>query len=200
MPTSTFFSLPEQKRQRLLDAAVEEFTRASYDKASINKIIHQAGIPRGSFYQYFEDKEDLFHYILGQIDIRLLNIFAEYLKYAKGDLFEAIPALYQDMLQIAEQPNSRLKYGIEILRRNPELSLHNFLKDIVVNNLESQLKQLDLRQFRNQSPKFVQDVLLLLSPLIIQSFYLSILEPEQQNDYRQRLMAQLEILKYGCLA
>ena len=199
MPTRTFFCLPEEKRQRLMDAAVEEFTRACYDKASINKIIHQAGIPRGSFYQYFEDKEDLFHYILEQIEAYVFHIFVNRLNQTKGDLFAAIPGLYQDMLRIVDQPDSKLGYFIEILRINPELSLHNFLKNILSENFESNLKQIDLRQFRDQSSTFVQDVLLLMSPLIMHACYLTIVEPERKDDHRQSLMAQLEILKYGCL-
>ena len=56
MPSNTFFRLPEEKRQRLLDAAWEEFSRVSFADASINQIIRAANISRGSFYQYFTDK------------------------------------------------------------------------------------------------------------------------------------------------
>ncbi|WP_082383880.1 TetR/AcrR family transcriptional regulator [Lacticaseibacillus thailandensis] len=41
-------------------AAKTEFTRAVFAKASISNIIELAGVPRGSFYQYFEDKQDIF--------------------------------------------------------------------------------------------------------------------------------------------
>ena len=64
MPTQTFFRLPEEKRERLTDAAWREFLAVSYAEASINRIVREAQIPRGSFYQYFEDKEDLFFYLL----------------------------------------------------------------------------------------------------------------------------------------
>ena len=63
MPTGTFFRLPEEKRMRLMESAWEEFTHISYADVSINKIIQAAGIPRGSFYQYFDGKEDLFFYL-----------------------------------------------------------------------------------------------------------------------------------------
>jgi AcrR family transcriptional regulator len=67
MPKPTFFRLPDEKRQRLMDAAVQEFTRAPFAKASVSNIIQTAGIPRGSFYQYFEDKQDIFFYMLEQL-------------------------------------------------------------------------------------------------------------------------------------
>ena len=67
MPTGTFFRLPEEKRMRLVESAWEEFTHISYADVSINKIIQAAGIPRGSFYQYFDGKEDLFFYLLDDV-------------------------------------------------------------------------------------------------------------------------------------
>ena len=60
MPKQTFFNLPEGKRKTLMNAAEKEFARVPLAKASISNIIKDANIPRGSFYQYFENKEDLY--------------------------------------------------------------------------------------------------------------------------------------------
>ena len=50
MPSATFANLPAQKQERLLEAATREFSRRPFSEASINQIIKDAGIPRGSFY------------------------------------------------------------------------------------------------------------------------------------------------------
>ena len=73
MPSKTFFHLPAEKRERLLLAAEEEFARVPYAEASINRMIRAAGIPRGSFYMYFRDKEELFHYLLKRYQDGLLQ-------------------------------------------------------------------------------------------------------------------------------
>ena len=52
MCTDTFLRLPEEKRNRFLQAAWEEFTTASFAEASINQIVRRARVPRGSFYQF----------------------------------------------------------------------------------------------------------------------------------------------------
>ncbi len=65
MPKQTFFNLSETKKNKIIEAAVDEFSEYSYDESNISRIIKQAGIPRGSFYQYFEDKEDIYLYIFG---------------------------------------------------------------------------------------------------------------------------------------
>ena len=64
MPKNTFFNLQEEKRERIIEAAIDEFAKNLYHNASITRIVDNSGIAKGSFYQYFEDKKDLFKYIL----------------------------------------------------------------------------------------------------------------------------------------
>lgn len=64
MPKSTFFNLPEEKRNLILEVAIDEFAGKDYDSASISQIVARAGIAKGSFYQYFEDKRDLYFYLV----------------------------------------------------------------------------------------------------------------------------------------
>jgi AcrR family transcriptional regulator len=64
MPTQTFWNLPIEKRQALIEIAVEEFANNDYDNASISRIVTRLGIAKGSIYQYFADKQDLFLYLL----------------------------------------------------------------------------------------------------------------------------------------
>jgi AcrR family transcriptional regulator len=64
MPTQTFWNLPAEKRQSLIEVAVEEFANNDYDNASISRVVARLGIAKGSIYQYFADKQDLFLYLL----------------------------------------------------------------------------------------------------------------------------------------
>ena len=64
MPKQTFFNLPDDKRQRILDVVIDEFADNDYANVSISRIVARAGIAKGSFYQYFEDKEDLSGYLV----------------------------------------------------------------------------------------------------------------------------------------
>lgn len=67
MPKNTFFNLSGIKQNTVFDAAVREFSVHMFSEASINRIVKAAQIPRGSFYQYFEGKEDLFSYVIARI-------------------------------------------------------------------------------------------------------------------------------------
>lgn len=64
MPTQTFFNLDNEKRELILTHAMEEFSERSFNEASVNTIVRNVGISKGSLYQYFDDKVDLYLYIL----------------------------------------------------------------------------------------------------------------------------------------
>lgn len=64
MPKPTFFNLPEERRDRLVQEAIVEFAERAYVEASLSQIAARARIPKGSFYQYFEDKLDLYRWLL----------------------------------------------------------------------------------------------------------------------------------------
>ena len=68
----TFFRLSEEKRERILAAARREFSEHVYEKSSINRILDEAGVPKGSFYQYFDDKSDLFYLCINSVYEKIL--------------------------------------------------------------------------------------------------------------------------------
>jgi len=55
-----FEKIAEEKRRRIIDAALIEFSAMGYNAANINIIAKNAGISIGSMYQYFGSKEHLF--------------------------------------------------------------------------------------------------------------------------------------------
>jgi len=64
MPRQTFFNLPDEKRQAFLSAAIDEFAENDYEGASISRLVAKLGIAKGSFYQYFDDKLDLYFFLI----------------------------------------------------------------------------------------------------------------------------------------
>ena len=89
MPSKTFLNLPKDKQKTLIEAAEREFSRVDFFSSSINQIIQDAGISRGSFYMYFEDKEDLYFYVLEKHVYTLYCRFLKYLDENAGDFIQA---------------------------------------------------------------------------------------------------------------
>lgn len=87
MPTETFFNLPKEKQKRILDAAAQEFSRVGLSEASIAKVIKEAAISRGSFYQYFTDKEDLYYFYFRTLRSDNHRYLIQAIAEREGDLF-----------------------------------------------------------------------------------------------------------------
>jgi AcrR family transcriptional regulator len=77
MPKQTFLNLPEEKRQAVVNAAVEEFAEYGFEASSINRIVANSGISKGSFYQYFEDKMDVFRYLVDMLANEKMEFFKD---------------------------------------------------------------------------------------------------------------------------
>jgi len=75
MPKQTFLNLPEEKRRVIVDAAVDEFADYGFEGSSINRIVANSRISKGSFYQYFEDKMDVFRYLMDMVANEKMEFF-----------------------------------------------------------------------------------------------------------------------------
>ena len=69
--TATFANLPQDKQQRVAEAAISEFAANGYQRASLNTIVRQAGIAKGSIYQYFANKQALFLHVFEQFALEV---------------------------------------------------------------------------------------------------------------------------------
>lgn len=102
MPKETFFNLPEEKRRLILAVALDEFAANSFEQASINRIVAQAGIAKGSFYQYFEDKKDLIYHLLDLMVETKASYFSPLLQNPEEyDFFTLLHEIYLAGLQFS---------------------------------------------------------------------------------------------------
>jgi AcrR family transcriptional regulator len=62
LPKRTFHRLDDDKKERVIRAAIEEFQARGFENAKIEAIARGAGVAKGSIYQYFDDKKELFLY------------------------------------------------------------------------------------------------------------------------------------------
>lgn len=85
---NTFTNLEQEKQQKIINAAFDEFTENGYERASTNQIVKNAGIGKGMLFYYFNNKNDLFLFLIDYaieiIDREFLNEFS----IVETDLFE----------------------------------------------------------------------------------------------------------------
>lgn len=199
MCTETFLHLPEEKRSRFLEAAWGEFTRVKFADASINQIVRNAGIPRGSFYQYFADKEDLFNYLLRDIQTQVVRAFGEQLRRSDGDLFQLPLALYDDITRRGERC-PMLDRCFQVLQVNPGIDLQKLLSGVLQQEFPRELmERMRLERMVCRDPAYVRRVFLIVLGVLGRCVMDTLIQPERSEELRQELVGQLEIIQYGCL-
>lgn len=132
MPKLTFYNLPKEKQQLLITAAQQEFSNAPLSEASIANIVKTAGISRGSFYQYFDGKEDLYFYLLNSYTAGRKQFFRDTLEKTGGDLFQTISEFYISTVSEDEL----LEFKRNVLLNMTEQVETKFIK--IVNEEESE--------------------------------------------------------------
>lgn len=120
MPTERFLNLPEKKKEKIKNAIIQELLRVPYENVSINQIIRLAGISRGSFYTYFQDKRDAYSYILRGIQCDIWKICRDSLEDSGGNFWTMLRALLTGSVMYCEEYGySRL---LENTLNNPALA------------------------------------------------------------------------------
>ncbi len=124
-----------QKRQALIAAAVREFSSAGFEVATAKSIAAEAGVATGTFYQYFENKNDILRVIAAQRfeylheEIPLLP-FEELESQSSGATrAETIPSLFEKTLRLVFDFHAQEPALHQVLEQRRELDPE--LRDIM---------------------------------------------------------------------
>ena len=104
----TFKNLEHEKRQRILDAAVDEFARHGFRQASVNQMVQRLGIAKGSIFQYFGSKEGLFRLIFDYA----VDLVRHSLRRVKQETVES---------DFMERMRRSLLMGIRFIQQHPRI-------------------------------------------------------------------------------
>lgn len=101
------------RRNELMEAALDEFSTKNYEEASLNNIIRNAGISKGTFYYHFQDKQALY--------VSLIQSVAE----AKIEFMERKihDVSYAENLNIFDHFKLQARFGMEFAREYPKYYL-----------------------------------------------------------------------------
>ena len=199
MPTNTFFNLSEEKKNKILKAANKEFARVPLEQASIKNIVEDAEIARGSFYQYFEDKQDLFEYLMTlKIGNMQKNLF-DMIERENGNIINIFINVYDHLIQVGKlrKNNKFFRQIFENVKTSDNLML--IKKDVTKNKIEQTLYELysknkDILNVKNEEEfKLVIEMLFAITRRrIVASFKCNDLD-EARKDF----LKEIEFLKNG---
>jgi AcrR family transcriptional regulator len=184
----------KQKRTALINAAEQCFREHGYDQSTAKNIATCAGVATGTFYQYFDNKDDMLRVIaqerLDELYTDVPNTEAQLLKTDDLDpLMSNIQQVFYQVLELSYDIHAQAPELHCILeqRRGLDESL-----DTILNRGEERLQQSILRfvqSFNTPAPEIIAQNLFAMSEGLIHQHALS---PKQQTKYSKD-----DILNYG---
>lgn len=105
MVYSRFDNLDRETQERLIQVAGEEFAERGYESASVNRIIEQAGMSKGSLYYYFADKADLYATVVERATAQMIQLAGGFsLDHLSADSFwQVFESLMRESMQYLEK-------------------------------------------------------------------------------------------------
>lgn len=200
MIKNTFYNLPPEKRERIIDVTKSEFLKGNKKKITINSVIERAGISRGSFYQYFDDKLDLVELVTDDMIGRIIDFIQDELSLNDGDIFE-LPVRIFDVMTVER----RSDIG-NLIAFNPESNQNSALISDYMqyryrdnNFFEKIYKYIDVTQFENSDSENVECVMLLLFDVIKSAAFDVKNNSKSIESTRLMLQRKVKIIKDGAL-
>lgn len=102
MPKTTYHNLKPTKKQLIIKSGITEFSNYSLYRGSVNRIVKRAGISKGSFYQYFYNKEEFYWYIIKLHLKEQITSYETLMDQNKGDVFVVEQKHLEEMLRLSE--------------------------------------------------------------------------------------------------
>ncbi len=201
MPTNTFFNLPAEKKHKILKAANKEFARVPLEQASIKNIVEDAEIARGSFYQYFENKQDLFEYIMTSKTGDMEKNLIEMIEQENGNIINIFINIYDHLIEVGKirRNNKLFRQIFENIKTSDNLMLTR--KEEMNKKLAKILQDLysknkDILNIKNEEEfKLVIEIL----SAITRRRIVASLKYKNSAEAREDFLKEIEYIKRGIL-
>ena len=197
MPKETFVKLPEEKKDKIIKAAKKEFARVPFEQTSIKNIVEDADIARGSFYQYFESKEDLLIYILRENSEKLNTKLKDKVKETNGDIFKLYIFLYDSMIEeFTNNPDQELFKQIFINLKSSDENVFDLVRKTKPQDIIEYYEQIDKNNLKIENH---EDLVIICDMLnvITRRALIKNFKNKSKEDCRKMFLKEIEYLKYG---
>lgn len=164
MPKKLFFNLNIEKQDLILETAFEEFSKNQFMDASINTIVQESRISRGSFYLYFNDKLDIYLYLTGKILEDQSRLFISGLNTGLShDEFSLFRALFLFNINLLSDPKYSMYFKNLYLGMNYEIWSYIRRKQKTIREVLFKKLSIDSIDDKNQYSDILTNILELIN-------------------------------------
>lgn len=205
MPSETFFNLVETKRNRIIEVAIDAFSAKDYRDVTISALVKASGIPKGSFYQYFEDKFDVYNYIVNLVGEKKIEYFTPVLPLLAGDdFFSALSELYKAGLQFSFENPRYAEIGTRLVKSSDQELRDKIYKDVggkvddfLGHYIREAIKRGEIRD--DIDPKFLSYVFGQFN-MVFADYFFNELKGDNFEAYVDNIDVMLDLFKNGASA
>lgn len=200
MPTQAFYNLSEEKKERIMKVAKQEFRKHSFYDVSINKIIKEADISRGSFYLYFENKKDLFIYIMDLYKLQRLNDIKERFQGRKCTIFDLMIITFDDFTSDEKDNEMKEFFLMTILNMDTRLAMQLFSMPEHFNDFQSEMADfLDVSDMRISNDSDLKNIIEIIGCCLMTQLFAVHMDQMDVGEARATLERKCNLIKYGVL-
>ena len=194
-----------KRKNELIEAALDEFTVKNYENASLNVILKNAGISKGTFYYHFQDKQAFYVFLLEsahQTECEFINCrMKERIEDFKGkDIFERFKLQVPIVYEFAVAFPKYFKLGI-MFRKERGNEIYEYAKNILERNKETWLEEKIKKAIKDGdfNNRFSDDFIVKIVSYLLFNFNEIF---DEEEDYKMEKMLKnisdlVDFFKYG---
>lgn len=147
-----FYSLPEEKQEKIINAGFRVFSQNSYKKSPMNEIADCAGISKSLLFHYFRNKRELYLFLWDKACTITMEYLDKYGCYEPSDLFEMMQRGMKAKIQIMKKYRSMTSFVIKAFyEKDPQIAtaIHQSYQGYFAIKAEDALSRIDPKDFVN---------------------------------------------------
>ncbi|WZL81308.1 TetR/AcrR family transcriptional regulator [Vallitaleaceae bacterium 9-2] len=197
MPKDTFFNLSQEKQERIIESAKTAFSKKRYSAVTIDAIVALAKIPKGSFYQYFDNKDDLYKYIFYDVGKDKKEMLLEALdQYGELDFSKMLMQLMNKAYEFEARDRRIFELKQRFLNEVPQETKNIILSELVPATMDL-YKQIILKYIQNTTFREDIDVETAAFILTMVTMHIDQYPSATEVDHSNTLLKVCKILEKG---
>ncbi|OON97142.1 MAG: hypothetical protein ATN36_03990 [Epulopiscium sp. Nele67-Bin005] len=197
MVKDTFYNLKEEKKQRITAGALEVFAHLPLNQVTVTDIVQATGIARGSFYQYFDNVEDVFFLIVSIVRAKKQLMLEELITEFDGDIFEITIATFENECDFFLQQEHQLLINM-FQTSNVAFEDFNFLKQNLGGcYIDEMIQKINPTNLKFNSQQELKLLISMLMRIVMENISSIALDKVPREQAIENLKIQLGFIRNG---
>lgn len=145
-----FINLKSEKQKAIINAAIMEFVQSGFEKASTNEIVKRSNISKGSLFNYFNSKKDLYVYLI-EYSVQIIEQIIEQIDFNETDIFKRIENIGLKKLHIQQKFPQVFDFLVSAMQEeSAEVKeiIHQKVEPIYAESTNKMYRNIDYDKFR----------------------------------------------------